>query len=323
VIQTEQHADIGLEAIRDAAERIADVAHRTPILTNRTLDRVAGRKLFFKAENLQRIGAFKIRGAANFVAQLSDEEAALGVVTHSSGNHAQAVALAAKRQEVRAQIVMPSGSAQVKLDAVRGYGAEVVLCEPNYASRVSTARDLLAESGGVFVSPFDHPYIIAGQATASLEFWQDLEDLDAIVVPVGGGGLAAGTCIATRALAPRARIFAAEPLGADDTARSFATGERQSQDAPNTIADGLRGGVGELTWPILQAHLDRVITVTENEIISAMRLFWERTKYVIEPSAAVAVAAVLTEEFRGLSGIGRVGIILSGGNVDLGRLPWT
>jgi len=311
-----------LEDVRAAATRIAGAAHRTPVFRSQTLDRYAGRELFFKAENLQRIGAFKIRGATNMISRLSDEEARRGVVAHSSGNHAQAVALAARRRGISAHIVMPKNSSRVKLDAVAEYGAQITLCEPTSTARDEAAQKILDEGGGVWVHPFDHPDIISGQATAALEFWEEVGDLDAVVIPVGGGGLAAGTCVAMKALSPNTRIFAAEPLGADDAARSMATGVRQPQPSPNTIADGLLTGIGELTWPILRDHLDRVVTVTEEEIISAMRLVWERTKYVIEPSAAVAVAAVLTEEFRAISGPKRVGVILSGGNVDLARLPW-
>ena len=311
-----------LDEIRAASERLVGLVHRTPVIRNRTLDRLAGRRLFLKGEHVQRIGAFKIRGASNFIAQLGDEEAARGVVTHSSGNHAQAVALAARRRGIAARIVMPRTAAKVKLEAVEGYGAEVVLCEPTSESRQATASEIVERTGGVFVHPFDHPHIVAGQATAAVELLEEVDDLDAIVVPVGGGGLASGTCLAVRALAPNVKVYGAEPLGADDAARSFASGQRLPQTDPRTIADGLLTGLGELTWPILRDHLESVATVEEGEIVAAMRTVWERTKQVIEPSAAVAVAAALGDELRGTAGLGRVGIVISGGNVDLGRLPW-
>jgi threonine dehydratase len=313
-------ADIA--AIRAAAERIAPQVHRTPVATCATLDRLAGRSLFFKCEHLQRVGAFKFRGASNAVLQFSPEEAARGVVTHSSGNHAQAVALAARRRGVPAHIVMPSSAPAVKKVAVAGYGARVIECEPTLAAREATAAAVMAETGGVFVHPYDNAAVIAGQGTTALELLEQAAPLDALVVPVGGGGLLSGMSIATRALSPRTRIFAAEPLGADDAARSFAAGRLLPQTAPRSIADGLLTSLGERTWPILRDHVERVVTVREDEIVAAMRLAWERAKLLIEPSGAVALAAVLGDEFRGLSGLGRVGVVLTGGNVDLDHLPW-
>ena len=311
-----------LDDVHAAARRIEGIVRRTPVETSRTLDELAGRELFFKCENLQRIGAFKIRGAANMIGGLSDEAVARGVVTQSSGNHGQAVALAAALRGIPAHVVMPETAAAVKRRAVAGYGAHIVLCEPTLAAREAAAERLLAETGASYVPPYDHPEIVAGQATVTLELLAQVDGLAAIVAPVGGGGLASGACVVAAATDPALRVFAAEPLGADDAARSLAAGRRIPQTGPKTIADGLLTSLGELTWAILSRGLDRVLTVSEDQIVAAMRLVWERMKLVIEPSAAVAVAAVLGEEFRALDGLGRVGVILSGGNVDLDRLPW-
>ena len=319
---SEELAGPRLEAVRAAAERIRDHVHRTPVVTSRTLDAMAGRSLFFKCENLQRIGAFKIRGATNFLRQLPAEVAARGVVTESSGNHGQAVALAARELGIEARVVMPRTAARVKREAVAGYGAEVLLCEPTAESRRETSRQIVAETGATLVHPFDHPWIIAGQATATLELVEQVPDLEAVVVPVGGGGLAAGACVVGRGVEPAVRIFAAEPKGADDAARSFASGELVRHHVPQTIADGLLTTLGELNWSILERDLEAVLTVDEGAIVCAMRAIWERTKLLIEPSAAVAVAAVLGDQFRALPGLTRVGVILSGGNVDLDSLPW-
>lgn len=308
--------------VRAAAERLRAWVHRTPIATCATLDRLAGRQLFFKCEHLQKIGAFKFRGAMNAMLQLPEEAAARGVVTHSSGNHAQALALAARLRGVEATIVMPANSAAVKRRAVVDYGARVVDCAPNLAARESTTSEIQSQTGATLVPPYDHPHIIAGQGTAALELLEQVPDLDAVIAPVGGGGLMAGTCIAIRGLAPQVNLFAGEPLGADDAARSFAGKEFVPQTDPRTIADGLRTSLGELTWPILRDHLAGVITATEEEIIAAMRLAWERAKLMIEPSSAVPIAAVLGEQFRQWPELRRVGIILSGGNVDLAQLPF-
>jgi threonine dehydratase/serine racemase len=311
-----------LAAVRGAAARIEGVAHRTPVATCATLDRMGGRRLFFKCEQLQKVGAFKFRGAMNAVAKLAPEMAARGVVTHSSGNHGQALALAARRRGIPAWIVMPSNAATVKLDAVREYGAHVVLCEPTLEARDAAARRLLGETGGVLVPPFDHPDVIAGQGTVALELLEQVADLDAIVAPVGGGGLVSGIALATRELASHVRVVAAEPRAADDAARSKALGRRVPQGPPNTIADGLLTSLGDLTWPVIRDCVERVVTVGEEEIVRAMRLLWERAKLLVEPSAAVAFAAVLTDDFRRLPGLERIGVVLSGGNVDLDRLPW-
>jgi threonine dehydratase len=313
---------VTLGAVRDAARRIAGRAHRTPVFTCSTLDRLSGRSLFFKAEHLQKAGAFKFRGACNAVFKLPDDVAPRGVVTHSSGNHAQALALAARMRGVPAHVVMPSTASPVKRRAVEDYGGRVVVCEPTLAAREQTAAEVQARTGATFIHPYDHPDIIAGQGTVALELLEDLPDLDALVAPVGGGGLLSGITLAGRALSPRLRVFAAEPAGADDAARSKAAGTLIPQTDPHTIADGLLTSLGRLTWPVVRDQVEQVITVSEEEIVAAMRLAWERAKLLIEPSAAVAVAAVLSAEFRSLSGLNRVGVVLSGGNVNLDKLPW-
>jgi threonine dehydratase/serine racemase len=313
---------VDLADIQQAAQRITGRAHRTPVMTCATLDRLAGRSLFFKCEHLQKAGAFKFRGACNAVMRLAPEVAPRGVVTHSSGNHAQALALAARMRGIPAHIVMPRNASPVKRRAVEEYGGRVVECEPTLAARETTAAAVLAETGATLIPPYNHPDVIAGQGTAALELLEQAPGLDAVVAPVGGGGLLAGVTLAAKALAPAVRVFAAEPAGADDAARSKAAGMLIPQTAPRTIADGLLTSLGDLTWPVLRDRVERVLTVTEDEIIRAMRLAWERAKLLIEPSAAVAVAAVLSAEFRALEGLQRVGVILSGGNVNLDDLPW-
>lgn len=318
----------GLDDVRRAAERIAPHVHRTPVATSKTLDGLTGARLFFKCENLQRGGAFKARGAANAVLSLGAEEAARGVVTHSSGNHGAAVALAAAARGVPAWVVMPRDSSRVKLDAVRGYGAEVVLCEPTAAAREATARRVLAETGAAFVHPFDDPRVIAGQGTAALELVAEVPDLDILLVPVGGGGLASGTCLVAAGAERPIRVVGAEPAAADDAARSLASGclESNPPGPVATIADGLKTAICERTFAILSRHLERVVVVGEAEIAAAMRTVWERMKLVVEPSAAVPVAALLSgAALAGWQGERppRVGVVLSGGNVDLDRLPWS
>ncbi len=308
--------------LRDAARRIAPWAHRTPVLTCTTLDERAGRKLFFKCEHLQKVGAFKFRGACNAVMKLPEDVARRGVVTHSSGNHAQALALAARLRGIAATIVMPSNAAAVKRRAVEGYGARVVECEPTLAARESTAARVLEETGATLIPPYDHPDIIAGQGTATMELLAQVPDLDAVIAPVGGGGLVSGACLAAQGSRLAVRVFGAEPKGADDAARSKAAGQLLPQTDPRTIADGLRTSLGELTWPFVRDHVEAVVTVEEEEIAAAMRLAWERAKLLIEPTSAVTIAALLRDEFRRLDGLERVGVILSGGNVDLDALPW-
>ncbi|MET0595567.1 MAG: pyridoxal-phosphate dependent enzyme, partial [Polyangiaceae bacterium] len=265
-------------AVRDAAARLAPIVHRTPVATCATLDRMASRSLFFKCEHLQKCGAFKFRGASNAVLKLGLDVAQRGVVTHSSGNHAGALALAARMRGIPAHIVMPRNASAVKRRATIDYGGFIVDCEPTQASREATAAGLVAETGAPLVAPFDHPDVIAGQGTAAMELLEQVPDLDALVTPVGGGGLTSGTCLAAAGISPRVRVFAGEPKGADDAARSKAAGERVPQTDPRTVADGLRPSLGDLTWPIVRDRVERVITVTDEEIIAAMRLLWERAK---------------------------------------------
>jgi threonine dehydratase/serine racemase len=313
---------VNLDDIRAAHEMIVAKVHRTPVLTCRALNAMAKRELFFKCENFQKVGAFKIRGASHAVARLTDEESSHGVVTHSSGNHAQALALAAAQRGIVAHIVMPESALEVKRRAVDGYGGKIYLCEPTLAARESVADTVMKETGAHFIPPYDHPHIIAGQGTAGLELMEDAGDLDAVMAPVGGGGLLGGVTIAATSLRPGVRVFAAEPAGADDAARSKAAGRLIPQTAPNTIADGLLTSLGERNWPIIRDLVEQVITVSDDEIIAAMRLVYERMKLVIEPSAATTVAAVLGRSFQELEGMRRVGVILSGGNASLDALPW-
>lgn len=310
-----------LAAIREAAARIAPLAHRTPVLASRTLDERFGARLFFKCENLQRVGAFKFRGAANAVFSLSDAEAARGVATHSSGNHAQALALAARLRGIPAHIVMPDNSPTVKVEAVRGYGGWIAFCEPTQAAREATLAGIVKETGAEFVHPYDDPRVIAGQATCALELLEQAGPLDAILVPIGGGGLASGTLLACGFTAPATSVYAVEPKGADDAFRSVRDGRIHPSTNPRTIADGLRTSLGELTFPIIKTLVRGIVTVGEDSIAAAMRLVWERMKLVIEPSAAVPLAALLEGGVDVTAK--RVGIILSGGNVDLGSLPWS
>jgi len=309
-----------LPAIREAAERIRPYAHRTPVMTCSALDALTGAQLLFKCENLQKVGAFKFRGAANAVFSLTEEEARRGVATHSSGNHAQALALAARLRGVAAHIVMPDNSPQVKVAAVRGYGARVVFCPATQADRERALQEVLRETGAVFVHPYNDPRVVAGQGTCALELLEQAPNLDLVLVPVGGGGLASGTALACACVAPKVRVLGAEPKGADDAFRSLRDGRIHPSLDPQTIADGLRTSLGELTFSILRRHLAGVRTAEEASIIRAMRLIWERMKILVEPSAAVPLAALL-EGIPEAAGR-RVGVILSGGTLDLDRLPW-
>lgn len=306
---------ISLADVHAAAERIRGIVHRTPTFTCETINKLAGRSVVFKCENLQKSGSFKYRGATNAVRHLDPASASAGVVTHSSGNHAQALALAAKVRGIPARIVMPSTASPVKRAAVAGYGGEIILCEPTLEAREQTAAEVLARTGGTLIPPFDHPDVIAGQGTAALELLEDHPQLDAMVTPVGGGGLLSGVCITAQEIKPTMRVFGAEPLGADDAARSKAAGVWLPQKDPQTIADGLLTSLGQLTWPIIRDRVEGIHTVREDEILAAMRLVWERMKLVIEPSSAVAVAVVLGDAFRKLKGIETVGVVISGGNV--------
>lgn len=313
---------VDLSDIRDAAQRIKPYARLTPVMTCGFLNSLSQRSLFFKCEMFQRVGAFKFRGACNAVMKLSPEVAARGVVTHSSGNHGQALALAASLRGITAHIVMPRTAPQVKKDAVVGYGGNVHYCEPTLRARTEMTDRIVAETGAELIPPYDHADIIAGQGTIALELLEQVKNLDAIVVPVGGGGMLSGIAVAAKALKPDIRIFAAEPKGADDVARSMAAGTLIEQHDARTIADGLMTNLSQTTWKIIRDHVEAVITVTEQEIIDAMRYLFGRMKVVVEPSGAVALAAVLTDEFKALPDMPRVGIVLSGGNVDLDRLPW-
>ena len=311
-----------IDDIRAAARRIKGVGHRTPILTSQTLNEMAGRKLFFKCENFQKVGAFKLRGGWNAISMLSDEEAAKGVCTHSSGNHAQAVAFSAMKRGIASYIVMPNNVPDVKQDAVKGYGANIILCEPTLEARETTLDEITKTTGAHVVHPFNNPNVIAGQGTAALEMIEDLGTLDAMIAPIGGGGLMSGTCVTTRSLLPEAKLFGAEPAGADDAYRSLKEGKIIPQTDPDTICDGLLTSLGEYTWNILKDHLEAIYTVTDDEVINAMRLVWERMKIIIEPSSATAVAVALKSEFKALEGLEKVGIILTGGNVELSKLPF-
>jgi threonine dehydratase len=309
-----------LNDIRQAAERIKPYSHRTPVLTCESLNQQVGAQVFLKCENLQKVGAFKFRGACNAVFSLSEEEAAKGVVCHSSGNHAQALALAARMRGIPAYIVMPSNAPSVKKAAVAGYGGQITFCEPTLAARESTQAEVIARTGATEVHPYNNYRVITGQGTAALELLEEVPDLDVIITPVGGGGLLSGTSIAATELSPRIRVIAAEPECADDAYRSLQAGKILPSEHPKTIADGLLTSLGTLTFPIIQKRVEQIVTVSEAGIIAAMKFVWERAKIVIEPSSAVPVG-LLWERKINLSGL-RIGIILSGGNVDLEKLPW-
>ena len=307
---------ITLDQVKAAAGRIAGVANRTPVMTSRTLDELTGCRVFLKCENFQRVGAFKFRGACNAVAQLGESEKRAGVVTHSSGNHAQALALAARLAGVKAVIVMPEGSPKVKQAAVRGYGAEIVLCENSLAARESACNALIAEQGLSLVHPYNDERVMAGAGTAALELIEEAGPLDLILAPVGGGGLLSGTATAVRGSGPETVVRGVEPAGADDAFRSLEAGRIIPLTGPRTIADGLRTSLGSLTFPVISQLVERIVRVEDGEIIESMRFLWERMKLVVEPSGATALAPLLAGKFRG-EGFGRVGVILSGGNLDL------
>ncbi len=311
---------LDLAAIREAHERIRPHIYRTPVLTNERLDATSGGTLFFKCENLQHIGAFKARGATNAVFALTDTEARAGVCTHSSGNHAAALARAAKLRGIRATIVMPSNTPQVKVRNVERWGATIVRCEPTQQAREAAADRIVAETGAVLIHPFTNERVMAGQGTAAIELMEDAFRLDLVLCPVGGGGLLSGTAVAVKALLPGARVIATEPAGAADAANSFRAGRIVPVAKVDTIADGLRTTIGEENFAVIREHVDDIVTVTEAEIVTAMRELWETLRVVVEPSGAVPYAAIQAGkiEVRGL----RVGIILSGGNVDLDALPW-
>jgi threonine dehydratase len=311
---------VNLDTIRAAHQQIRQHIHRTPVLTNSWLNDAGRASLFFKCENFQKIGAFKARGATNAVFALDDENARRGVATHSSGNHGAAVARAAKLRGVPAYIVMPSNSAKVKIRAVQGYGAEVVLCEPTEESRELKCAEVINKTGATLIHSFENEQVIAGQGTAALEFLEDVPDLDLIMCPVGGGGLLSGTAVAAKSMRPQIKVIAIEPENADDAAQSFRAGHRLVTKKKFTIADGLRTNIGEPNFAIVQQYVDDIVTVSEEAIVSAMRMIWETMKIVIEASAAVPYAAIQESKID-IDGE-RVGIILTGGNIDLDALPW-
>ena len=303
-----------------AHERIKPYIHRTPVLTSSYLNQLTGAELFFKCENFQKAGAFKVRGASNAVFGLQEDQLAKGVATHSSGNHALSLSYAAGRRGIPCSGVMPRTAPQAKKDAVRGYGGRIVECEPSTSSREAVFAQVQAETGADFVHPYNDPRVIAGQATCSRELLEQVPGLDAVIAPIGGGGMISGTCLTLSTLAPGMDIYAAEPKNADDAYRSFKAGEIIADDAPDTVADGLKVPLKELTWHFVKNHVSDVFTATEEEIIEAMKMTWKRMKIVMEPSCAVPLATILAnpEVFKGR----RVGVIITGGNVDLDKLPW-
>ena len=306
--------------VLDAYNRINSQIKKTPVLTSESVNNILGAEIFFKCENFQKVGAFKFRGASNAVLSLSDELAKCGVATHSSGNHAQALALAGRMRNIPAYIVMPDNSPKVKCDAVAGYGGKIIYCEPTLKARETTLEKVVSETGATFIHPYNNFEVISGQGTAALELLREVCELDIVMTPVGGGGLLSGTSITVKALSPDTIVLAGEPKGADDAYRSLKEGEIVPSINPKTIADGLLTSLGEMTFEIIRNNVTEIITVSEESIINAMRLIWERMKIIIEPSSAVTVAAIMEnkEKFKNK----RIGIILSGGNVDLGKLPF-
>ncbi len=308
---------ISKESIESAAARIAPYIHTTPIMTNKSINELSGLDLYFKCENFQKIGAFKIRGGMNASLQLTPEQMEKGVATHSSGNHAQALAFAAKMLGIKAYIVMPESSPQVKVNAVRGYGAEVTICASNQAARESTLQEIVDRTGATFIHPYDNDEVITGQATCVKEMIEAIPDIDIVVTPVGGGGLLSGTCLGAHYFKPGLKVYAGEPEGAADAVLSIQSGKVEKAPFINTIADGLMTTLSDRTLAIIKAHVSDILLVSDDEIKAALRLVYERMKIIIEPSCAVPLAAVLKNPalFKGK----KVGIILSGGNVDLSK----
>ena len=309
-----------LKTIETAAARIRPYIHRTTVLTSQSINQLVGAEVFFKCENFQKVGAFKSRGACNAVFSLDEADVTRGVATHSSGNHAQALARAAMIRGCKAYIVMPETSSRVKVEAVKGYGGEIFFCRPTLASREETLLEVVRRTGAAEIHPYNDYRVIAGQATAALELFEETGPLDVIMAPVGGGGLLSGTALATSYTSPATKVIAAEPANADDAYRSFTTRQFVPSVNPKTIADGLLTSLGTLTFPIILEHVHRIITVQEESIVRAMMLTWERMKIIIEPSSAVPLAALMEnrDEFRNK----KIGIIISGGNVSLDKLPW-
>ena len=308
------------EHIEAAARHIKPFVHHTPVMTSKTVNAIVGASIFLKCENFQKVGAFKYRGATNAVLMLTDTERKNGVATHSSGNHAQALALAARNHGLKAYIVMPENSSRVKMDAVKGYGAEVITCIPTQKAREETLAKVVERTGATFIHPYNNYHIIAGQATAAKELIEEIPDLDIVMAPVGGGGLLSGTALVTHYFSPNSVVVAGEPVNANDAWQSMQQGRIVEAVPPNTIADGLLTSLGDKTFDIIRKHVAEIVTVTEEEIVAAMRLVWERMKIIIEPSSAVPVAAAIKskDKFKGK----RIGIVISGGNVDLNNLPF-
>lgn len=303
-----------------AHDRIRPHIHRTPVLTSSYFNELTGAELFFKCENFQKAGAFKVRGACNAVFGLTEEQARLGVCTHSSGNHALSLSYAAGRRGIPCNVVMPRTAPEAKKDAVRGYGGVITECEPSTSSREEVFARVQAATGGEFVHPYNDPRVVAGQATCSRELLEQVEGLDAVIAPIGGGGMVSGTCLTISSIAPGVDVYAAEPKNADDAFRSFKAGHIIADDAPETVADGLKVPLKDLTWHFVKNHVTDIFTATEDEIIEAMKLTWKRMKIVMEPSCAVPLATILKNKdvFRWR----RVGVVITGGNVDLDKLPW-
>lgn len=306
--------------IEEAAKRIRGFAHKTPVLQSSYFNQLTGAELFFKCENFQKVGAFKFRGAFNAISQLSKEDGEKGIITHSSGNHAQAVALASRKNGYKATIVMPENAPKVKVNAVRDYGAKIVFCKSTIESRQETTDQIISQTGATFIHPYDDADVIAGQGTSAKELLEEIPDLHIIIAPIGGGGLMSGTAIASKSIKPDIQVLGAEPKLADDAYRSYQAGSIQPVLRTDTIADGLRTSLSSLTFQIIQENVDDIITVSEESIIRDMRRVWERMKIIIEPSCAVPISALLDGEID-ISGK-KIGIILTGGNVDLENLPW-
>lgn len=308
------------EDIGTTHELISPFIHRTPILTSNHINEIAGSKIFFKCENFQKVGAFKIRGALSAAFSLSEEELKSGLGTHSSGNHAQSIALAAQMKNIRASLVMPRTAPKVKINAVKGYGAEVTFCEPSMESREKTMNEVIEKTGVTFIHSYNDYRIIKGQATAAKEIYEDESEFDFIITPVGGGGLLSGTSLSTGYYSSKTKVIGAEPKGADDAFRSLRDGRIYPSENPKTIADGLLTSLGDKTFDIIRKYVDEIITVSDESIISAMKLIWERMKIIVEPSSAVTLAAIIDkkEKFKDR----KIAAILTGGNVDLTKLPW-
>ncbi|TFF96093.1 MAG: threonine/serine dehydratase [Promethearchaeota archaeon] len=302
--------------VLEAYERVKDYVNKTPVMTSRTLNKVADAEIFLKCENFQRVGAFKMRGAFNAISQLSEEQKAKGVITHSSGNHAQAVALAAKLLGIHATIVMPKSSPQVKVNATRDtYGANVVMCEPTIEARHETTEKLIEKHGFTLVHPYDNDHVIAGAGTAAYELLHQVEDIEMMFAPVGGGGLLSGTATATKGFNAEIKVYGVEPKNVDDAYRSYKSGKVETNETINSIADGLLTNLSERTLAIIREKVDDILTISEHEILNTMRFIWERMKLVVEPSGATSLAGVLSDHIP-IQGK-RIGVIISGGNVDL------